>query len=169
MNKLSFMMVAAVFAVAMPLAVHAADPTAPCAPSSEYSNVGLSGAHEDVTPSLIPWLPHDPQEGYYTEDTVVRFKYRIDVSGSPAKPSAQTADVRIALNWDNTSDYDLYIYNADGELLAADYQNNFSVGPGELVFLPRVPHCTDLRVDIVNNLGLPTIEMTLDTTLGGLE
>ena len=174
MNTLSVMIVAATFAVAMPVAAQAADPTAPCAESSEYTRLGLSGVHEDVTPSSTlswPYIVLDEEgSGNYPEESAVRFRYRVDVSGSSAKPLAQTADVRIALSWDNTSDYDLYVYDGNGELLSAGDQSNIlAVGPGELVFLPQVPHCTDLQVDIVNYLGLPTSEMALDTTLGDLE
>lgn len=166
------------------VAANASVRTAPCSASSEYTRVGLAGAHEDVTPSLFPSIEtivaHDPRA--YTERSVVRFKYRIDVSQSSAAPSARTADVRIALSWDNPygllvyDDYDLYVYDANGELLAYSFNTNGSVyypfgstGSGELVLVSPVPHCSDLRVDIVNNLGLPTTKMALDTTLGSLE
>ncbi len=99
----------------------------------------------------------------------VRFKYRVDVSGSAATPSARTADVRIALDWDDDSDYDLYVYDSNDELLTYSYSFNWVAGAGEAVFLPQLAHCTDLRVDVVTYLGLPTNEMTLDTSVGGLE
>jgi hypothetical protein len=166
------------------VAARGSGPTAPCAASSEYTRVGSRGAHQDVTPSVFPhavsveaWAFED--ETHYDERSVVRFKYRIDVSHSPAAPSARTADVRIQLSWDNDTDYDLYVYDTDGELLAVSYNTNLSpilrplsdwaTGAGEVVLLPRVPHCKDLRVEIVNNFGLPTPEMTLDTTLGSFE
>lgn len=183
MHKLSFMMVGAILAAAMPMTAEAAVPTAPCAQSSEYGNVGLAGAHEDVTPALIPdpAIHGDPFSATdYPEESVVRFKYRIDVSGSAENPSALTADVRIALRWDNgVSDYDLYVYDANGELLAGNNGGLGNLNNGDLLngdvsglekqFLPHMPHCTDLRVDVVNYEGLPPSEMTLDTTLGELE
>ncbi len=142
-------------------------PAAPCGKSSEYTNVGLAGAHEDVTPSLIPYHFRNWPKETYAEDSVVRFKYRIDVSGSSLKPTAHASDVTIALRWDNPSDFDLYVYYANGEPLTFSYKP-----PGESeesVFLPQVPHCTDLRVDVVNSTGLPPLKMTLDTTLGDLK
>ncbi len=168
MLKLSFMIVAAMVAVALPSAVEASDPTAPCHPSPEYANAGLAGAHEDVTPAFMPsWLDHETSGGY--EDySVVRFQYRIDVSGSPTKPFAQSADVRVTLGWDNPpSDYDLYVYDAAGQLVASSAKSPNLVG-SEIAFIPEASHCTDLRVDIVNYIGLPG-EMTLDTTIGSLE
>jgi WD40 repeat protein len=142
-------------------------PAAPCEESSEYTNVGLAGAHEDVTPSLIPYHFRNWPEETYAEDSVVRFKYRIDVSGSSVKPSAQATDVTIALRWDNSSDFDLYVSYANGEPLTFSYK---PFGESEeSVFLPQLPQCTDLRVDVVNSTGLPPTKMTLDTTLGGLK
>ncbi len=172
MKKFSLLGIAALFVMLLPMAAHAADPTAPCEQSSEYTNVGLAGAHEDVTPELIPGVPGDllddpDSEGNYRDESVVRLKYRIDVSGSSTTPSAQTADVRITLRWDNESDYDLYVYDASGEL--ARSPSFVLTGGVERIFLPQVAHCTDLRVDIINAVGLPTNEMTLDTTIGGLE
>ncbi len=149
-------------------------PTASCGASSEYTTVGLAGAHEDVMPAVVPDAPESLLAGdapaHYPDHSVVRFKYRIDVSGSSTKPSAQMAGVKIALRWDypNVSDYDLYVYDANGELLAYSFKYNPLRGINESVVLSRVPHCSDLRVDIVTNLGLPKLEMTLDTTLGGL-
>lgn len=150
---------------------HGSVPTAPCSVSSEYTRVGLAGAHEDVTPVLIPGKEDvaDRDAYSYPERSVVRFKYRLDISRSSVSPFAQMADVRIALSWDNDSDYDLFIYDDKDELLAYSYRNNFETGRGELALVSQIPHCSDLRVDIVNTLGLPTREMTLDTTLGRLE
>lgn len=153
-------------------------PTAPCAASSEYTRVGVAGSHEDVTPSPFEGIEtvvtHDGRR--YDERSVVRFKYRIDVSHSSAATSARTADVRIALSWDyagdinpsGLSDFDLYVYDANDELLAYSFTDN-TTGSGEVVQVSQVPHCSDLRVDIVNNQGLPPDNMALDTTLRNLE
>ncbi|HEX9696736.1 MAG TPA: hypothetical protein VGB64_10555 [Actinomycetota bacterium] len=153
-------------------------PTAPCTSSSEYARVGVAGAHEDVTPPLFPGIETVATQDArnYNERSVVRFKYRIDASKSSAAPSARTADVRIALSWDYTgdinlsgaSDFDLYVYDANDELLAYGYTPN-DTGGGEVVLVSQVPHCSDLRVDIVNNQGLPPNKMALDTTLVNLE
>jgi len=151
-------------------------PTPRCGTSSEYAVVGPAGAHEDVTPAVTPSLlidilahPLRPTDySDYPEGSVVRFKYRIDVSGTSTKPFARTAGVRIGLRWDNTTDYDLYVYDANAHLLALSiHDNNSNHDSSEAVFIPHVRHCADLRIDVVNALGLPTTEMTLDTTIGG--
>jgi hypothetical protein len=141
------------------------DPTAPCETSAEYARVGLSGAHEDVTPAVIPALPYLVTTGGYQDESVVRFKFRIDLSGSAENPSATLADVLIVLDWDNDTDFALVVYDADGVRLAADDSWQPVDESNENVLLPRLPHCTDLRVDVVNSDGLTPGEMTLDTTL----
>lgn len=133
------------------------DPTAPCEISSDYAGVGPNGARESVSPTVLPLS--------FLKESVVSFKYRIDLSGSAENPSATLADVLIVLDWDNDTDFDLVVYDADGERLAFDDSAPVVDESNENVLLSRLPHCTDLRVDVHNQFGLPPGEMTLDTTL----
>ncbi len=170
MKKLSLLGIAGLLALALPASAEPV-PTAPCAESTEYARVGLAGAHEDVTPSLMPgWPGADPLVDHdYGDDSAVRFRYRIDISGSPAHPFAQTADVRIVLSFDSPSAYALYVWDANGELLGWDARYTYVGRATEIVFLPQVSHCADLRVDVVTLIGLPLDELALDSTLGSLE
>lgn len=159
-------------------------PAGPCPASPRYERVGLSGAHENVTPSPIPdhgieWMLYGLDGPYYySEQSTVRFRYRIDLSGSSKVPRARVADIAVELRWDNVSDYDLWVYDADGELLGGlnggpGNYNNGNLTKGDLrgietEVLDQVPHCTDLRVDVVNFNGVPPNEMTLDVTIGGV-
>ena len=176
MKRLSLLAIAVLLALGLPASAEST-PTAPCADSAEYSRVGLLGAHEDVTPPAIPsavdFVTAGGREGIYQDQSVVRFTYRIDVSGSASKPAAQAGDVTVALRWDDgftVSDYDLYVYAANGDFLSRSNSGpaGLDLSGTETVFLPEVAHCTDLRVDILNFSGLPPSEMTLATTIGDL-
>jgi hypothetical protein len=77
-------------------------------------------------------------------------------------PDATAADVTVTLTWDNRSDYDLYVYDGADEILSYSNSFNPSTGVGrEEVVLTALPHCTDLRIDVLNYLGLPTLAMEL--------
>ena len=185
MKKFSLLAIAGLLALALPASAEST-PTAPCADSAEYTRMGLSGAHEDVVPGATWAGPSDAWDGitgdhtFYPEGSVVRFKYRLDISGSAATPAARTADIRIALRWDHgVSDYDLIVYDANGERLANDGGGLLNLNNGDLLagdtsgretqFLPQVPHCTDLRIDVVNYLAFDSDGLVLDTMIGALE
>jgi hypothetical protein len=157
-------------------------PTVPCATGSQYKRLGVRGAHENVTAALIPSWPDSAtalvarRDKPYEDRSVARYFYRIDISGTSTKSFARTADVMVALHWDNGgSDYDLYVYDATAHLLAGSNGGLPNLNNGDLVrgdksgketeFLAQLPQCTDLRVDIVNYLGLPPQNMTLDMTV----
>ena len=144
------------------------EPTPPCEESEEYATLGLDGATEDVEPALIPAVGHDILEEPYREEAVTRYRYRLDVSGSEELPTAIRADVRFAVTWDNDGDFDLYVYDADGELLGSSTQFNPQAGAGETVQLSQIDHCADLTVEIVNYLASPLTTMEMRTTVSRL-
>ena len=72
--------------------------------------------------------------------------------------------------WDNDGDYDLYLYDVEGEPIG-EGANGFNPldGAGETMTLSRAAHCTDFRVDIVNYLGAsPVTAMELGLKVSSL-
>ena len=151
-------------------------PTAPCEASEEFVTLGLDGAQESVTPSPIPAVGTDfddlaeqPMVGYH-EQSAVSYQFRLDLSGSDTVVDAKTGNVNINLMWDNDGDYDLYVYDAEGNPIG-EGANGFNPldGAGENMMLSRAAHCTDFRVDIVNYLGAsPVTAMELAVKVSGL-
>src|SRR5687768_14046513 len=92
------------------------EPTPPCEASEQFVSLGLAGKQESFSPEPVPSFGTDiindevtPMP--YHEESVTRFRYRVDVSGSTTKPFAKTANVTLGLTWDNDSDFDLYVYD----------------------------------------------------------
>jgi hypothetical protein len=170
MRKLGLIAVAALVATALPAAAQEPlPPTPPCETSTQYGAVGLAGKTQAVTPAARPSFGHDIREVPYDEASVTRFLYRIDLSGSQTKPRAQYGDVQIRLTWDNRSDFDLYAYDKDGAELDTSVSFNIQSGVGsETVDLIDLAHCTDVRIDVVNYLGLPNSALNLQTSILGL-
>lgn len=144
-------------------------PTPPCPTSEEFATLGLTGKDESFSPSPVPSVGHDILDEPYKEESVTRFQYRLDVSGSETKPFATSASIELILGWDNDGDLDLYVYDANGNLLGESVNFNPLDGAGEMVFATCVAHCTDLRVDVVNYLGVPTSAVTLDVNVKNLK
>ena len=185
MRKIALIAAAALFVAAAPVAAQEAEivPTAPCEASEDYATLGIDGAVEEVTPSPVPSFSHDfddlveqvtgqdvPNRDYPAQSAVT-YLYRLDLSGSEAVPAATTAGVALNLNWDNDGDYDLYVYDTEGNLIG-EGQNGFNPldGAGEAMSLSNAAHCLDFRVDIVNYLGAsPVTEMTLTAKVSKLK
>lgn len=173
----------AVLATALPAGAETADATAPCAAVDGTEVLTPAGLDEAFAPSPVPAVGHDfddlageppapvpalpPLE--YRQESVVAFDYVLDVSGSTATPDAQQATVAIALGWDNDSDFDLYVYDAAGNVLSDANSFNPLDGSGEAASLGNVAHCTVLRIEVVNYAGVPTSAMTLDTKVTRLK
>ena len=134
--------------------------TPPCPTSEQFPTLGLAGRHEDVTMPLVP-LAGDTG----LEQSIARYTYRLDLSGSADVPNATQADVRFTLTWDDLSDLDLKVYDAAGTPLGQGAEFTIVAGALERVFLPDKAHCTDLRVEIHNFAGLPTSNVDLDVTV----
>lgn len=151
------------------------EPTPPCPTSEQFVTLGNgAGKHEAFSPQPTPSFPYDivndnVQPMTYREDSVTRFRYRVDVSGSATKPFAKTATVNLTLAWDNDTDFDLFVYDKDDNALGESVSFNPLDGSGENVSLAAVPQCTDIRIDVVNYLGLPTSALTLDGKLTSLK
>ena len=186
MRKIALAAAAAMVVAAAPVGAQEATeptPTAPCEASEEYTTLGIDGATEDVTPSPVPSFSHDfddlveevtgedvPNRDY-PEQSAVSYLYRLDLSGSDAAPAAKTARVALNLTWDNDADYDLYVYDTEGNLIG-EGQNGFNPidGAGEQMMLSNAAHCTDFRIDIVNYLGAsPVTSMELSAKISGLK
>ena len=144
-------------------------PTPPCPTSEQFATLGLDGKDESFSPEPFPSVGHDIQEVPYNEDSVSRFEYRLDVSGSETKPFATSGTTEFILNWDNDTDLDLYVYDAGGNLLGESVSFNPQNGAGEMVVLTGTAHCTDLRVDVVNYLSAPITAVTLDVNVRNLK
>ena len=185
MRKIALAAAAAVFVVAAPVTAQEAEivPTAPCEASEDYTTLGIDGAAEDVSPSPVPSFSHDfddlvesvtgqdvPNRDY-PEQSAVSYLYRLDLSGSEAVPAAKAARVALNLTWDNDGDYDLYVYDTEGNLIG-EGQNGFNPidGAGEAMTLSSAAHCLDFRVDVVNYLGAsPVTEMNLTAKVSNLK
>jgi hypothetical protein len=149
------------------------EPTPPCPASEQFSTLGIDGKTEMFAPEPIPSVGHDiaslVEPTPYHEESVTRFRYRVDVSGSTAKPFANRATVDLTLSWDNDTDFDLYVYDAEDTLLDNSVASNPVSGSGEFLSFPDTYHCTDLRIDVVNYLGLPTSALVLDAKVRNLK
>jgi hypothetical protein len=151
------------------------EPTPPCPTSDQFLTLGNgAGKHETFSPQPTPSFPYDlindnVQPTSYREESVTRFRYRIDVSGSATKPFAKTANVNLTLSWDNDTDFDLFVYDKDGGALGESVSFNPLDGAGENVTLTAVAQCTDIRIDVVNYLGAPTSALVLDGKLANLK
>ena len=180
MRKIALAAAAALFVAAAPVTAQEAEivPTAACEASEEYATLGLAGAKESVTPSPIPavgtdfdTLVDDENDAIpYHEESTVSYLYRLDVSGSETVPNASKARVLLSLGWDNDGDYDIYVYDAEGNLIGEGAnQFNPQSGAGEQMTLSNAAHCTDFRVDIVNYLGAsPVTNMELTAKVSSL-
>jgi len=170
MRRILILTVAALALSAVPAtAQEEPEPTPPCPTSEEFTTLGLEGKDESFSPEPVPSVTHDIREEPYLEESVSRFQYRLDVSGSEAKPFATSATTELILGWDNDSDLDLYVYDAAGNLLGESVSFNPQNGAGEMVVLPGTAHCTDLRVDVVNYLAIPISAVTLDVNVKNLK
>lgn len=159
---------------ALPASAQTAEPTAPCAASEQFASLGVSGKKETFSPEPVPSFGTDIVNDFvtpmpYHEESVTRFRYRVDVSGSTTKPFAKSANVVLPLSWDNDTDFDLYVYDKDGGALGESVNFNPLDGSGENVTLSGVAHCTDIRIDVVNYLGNPGSALVLDAKLTNLK
>lgn len=86
-----------------------------------------------------------------------KFPFVLDLA-----PSA-TANVDVDLGWKRTSDYDLYVLDADGGALASSAEANNETGvPAESIMGLRLAHCQPVTVVVRNSAGVPTQELRLD-------
>ena len=175
MRKLLAPSIAILILSATPLAAHArpAGATAPCDASDKFTTLGIDGKKESFAPEPIPSFGHDVPglAGHpvpYHEESVTRFHYRVDVSGSAAKPNANKATLDLKLSWDNDTEFDIYAYDTKDNLLGKSTKFNPQAGSGE-AFTVDAPHCTDVRIDVVNYLGLPTSALVLEAKLTSLK
>lgn len=174
-------------------------PTAPCDVPADTIVQGLSATSQSFSPSPVPSVGHDVEEevprsvnvpdapdpvpplplpervdvpvdnfGYH-EESVTAFDYIVDVSGSSTVPFAVKGSVTLTLGWDNDSDFDLYVYDAEGNVLSDANTFNPLDGSGEIATLSSVPHCTVLHVEVVNYAGIPNSAMTLGGSLKSLK
>lgn len=170
MRRILTLTVAALALSAVPATAEEAGPaTSPCPANKDFVRLGLAGREQTFAPKPVPSAGHDIREEPYSEDSVTRFFYRLDVSGSAATPSATGATVELALEWDDPGDLDLYAYDSSGNELASSSFFNPRDGTGETVTLGAVAHCADLRIDVVNYLALPTKAVTLDASVRNLK
>jgi hypothetical protein len=147
---------------ALPAAAQEQAPSAPCTVNQQFETLGVNGAAESFVPRPVPSFGHDVTQTPYSERSVSRYLYQLDLSGSDEHPFANAAKVEVTLTWNNDSDLDLYVYDGLDRRLAESTNLNPVDGTGERVVVPGVRHCSDLRVDVVNYLGLPTSTALLE-------
>jgi hypothetical protein len=174
MPKLLLLTLATLAISVMPAAAQTTpEPTQPCASSDQFSTLGLAGKDEAFSPQPVPSFGYDivseVQPSTYREESVTRFRYRLDVSGSATKPFAKNATVELLMNWDNDTDLDLFVYDASGAMVGESANFNPLDGAGETVTLAGVNHCSDLRVEVVNYLSTPLTAVTLDVNVKSLK
>ncbi|MGH2692587.1 MAG: hypothetical protein ACRDHM_08810 [Actinomycetota bacterium] len=149
------------------------EPTQPCPTSEQFGTLGIAGKTEMFAPEPVPSVGHDLGSLVtpvpYHEESVTRFRYRVDVSGSTTKPFANRATVDLILSWDNDTDFDLYVYDAADTLIDSSVSTNPISGSGEILSFPDTAHCTDLRIDVVNYLGLPNSALVLEAKVKNLK
>ena len=171
MRKLLIGSALAVVASALPVSAQVAEPvpTEPCAPVEGATVIGLDGRVEEFSSPLIPAFGHDlptlaGQPGPYPEHSTQVFNYLIDLSGSETAPYATKGSVNMSLTWDNDLDYDMYVYDADGDLVDMAEAGTPTPTP-EVAMLSSVAHCSTFRIDVVNYSGPPTTSLTLTTAI----
>ncbi|MBW3662880.1 MAG: hypothetical protein KY469_07250 [Actinobacteria bacterium] len=151
-----------------------APPTEPCAAVEGAEAIGVHGTLESFrggTPdptSLIDQGIGD-QTGL-AGVSVTAFHYLVDIA------PADTATVTITLDWDEPTqpdlrgDYDLHVFDAEGNEIAASTGDNLLGGAqAETVFLSGVEQCTQVIVHAKNWLGTPGAEATLDVGISNLQ
>jgi hypothetical protein len=165
--------IALMLVTALPASAQTPTPTPPCAASEQYASLGLAGKNEAFAPEPIPSFPYDivnlVQPTTYREESVTRFRYRVDVSGSTTKPYATNATVELNLTWDNDTDFDLFVYDSTDTLIDSSNTFNPLDGSGEALTFAGVAHCTDIRIDVVNYLGRPDSALVLDAKVKNLK
>jgi hypothetical protein len=172
MRKIALCLAAAMLIVAVPAVAEETDepvPTPACEAPEEGEIVGLDGAATDVDMPLAPGIVHHDVLGApYDDASVTRFAYRFDVSGSETVPTANAGDLIVDLSWGNDSEFDLHVRNAEtGAILAESTKFNPLDGTGELATAARVPHCTDVIVEVVNYIGFAS-DLHLQLSAGRL-
>lgn len=142
-------------------------PTEPCAAVEGAEGLSLHGTTESFRggtpdPTSIVDQGIGDQTGLADASTT-EFRYVLDVA------PAEAADVRVTLDWTEPTqprvrgDYDLYVLDADGNVLGEATGDNLLGGIlTETVSLNGVDHCTELVVQAKNWLGTPGAEATLD-------
>src|SRR5687768_2584644 len=103
MRKALLPAIAMIALMAAPATAQTPEPTPPCPTSTEFPTLGIAGDQESFSPEPVPSVGTDiindeVQPMPYHEESVTRFRYRVDVSGSTAKPFARTANVTLTLS-----------------------------------------------------------------------
>lgn len=164
MRKIALGAAAAMLIAAAPVVAEEEPvPTAPCEAPEEGTVLTPEGAAEGVLPPLVPSMAHHETGQPYPPGSVTEYRYRLDVSGSEEAPTATQATLLINLDWNVDGDYDLYVTNlTTGVSMGQSTAFNPLDGAGEMVSAPRVEHCTDVLIEIVNYAAVAT-DMTLTT------
>ena len=144
-------------------------PTPACEPVEGAAVVGATAPEtQEVAAPLVPNIVfHDANAEAGAglpepEQSVVELDYLVDASGG-TPVDATRGVVGFTIGWDEPNgDYDVYVTDADGDLVGEGTSFNPTDGAGEVVGPLTVPHCTVLTVRIENYAGVPTAPITVD-------
>lgn len=154
-------------------------PTAPCEAVEGATTVAGTPVQETVAAPLVPnaatatpnsaadtGLPV-PDQSQTTLDFVV------DASGGDGTANSPVDATRAAVSFDigwaePNGDYDVYVLDADGDVVGSGTSFNPETGAGEQIGPITVGHCAVLTVRVENYAGIPGAEITVEATRGRL-
>ena len=146
-------------------------PTPACEPVEGAALIGPTKLEPfTVSAPLVPNAPiHDAADTggapvTVPEESLLDVPVLVDASGgTPATATRATATLGVA--WEEPNgDFDVYVLDADGNVLGEGTSFNPTDGPGETVAGITVPHCTLLTLRISNYAGVPGSDLTISGT-----
>jgi hypothetical protein len=133
-----------------------------CGPDSGREHLTTAGFHLGFD-APVPFAPELATSRGVTGDGLTRqrsahFFFRADFT------PYRFGDLAVNLAWpDGNNDFDLYVLDTDGNVLASSDQSNIDGGTiGESTVVPEVAHCTDLSVEVRTWAARPDEPLTLD-------
>ena len=140
-----------------------------CGPDDGRERLTADGFHLDFQAPQTTATGHDvvglvggPYPQTLMERATAHFHFRV----FPAP--ATSADLRIAVDWEGQGDFDLDVYDGNGNELGSSHEFNPESGNGESAIVEDLAHCTDIQVHITNYLASPeeTVSLDIDVTPG---
>ena len=140
-----------------------------CGPDDGRERLTADGFHLDFQAPQTTATGHDVVglvEGPYPQTLMERATAHFPFRVFPAP--ATSADLRVAIDWEGQGDFDLDIYDGEGNELGASHSFNPQAGNGESAIVEGLAHCTDIQVHVTNYAASPeeTVHLDIDVTPG---